>query len=302
MEKFFNYLYSIEHITTYLVIAIVVLIALFFIILIFGKKDQKLEETKRLEALNANDNNKDTNTLKETSTPEKVEVPAQNIEEKYPDILIPENNTVNAVNDKIEISSVPEQAIVPVEENIPVPQAEPVVPPVVEPTPVVEPAPTKPVLDAIKEAPLNIKEEIKEPEITIPEPEMPEVKVFDNHEEDEKPVRSESLFDGFINPVSEEPKPEVKEPEPVVEPKDNTGYNGTLPKAQIFSSVYVNNQNDLPKEEVKEKSPALEIKDVDEVDEDAFELPALKTETHNSNDDNTIGFDSIVGETYNINK
>lgn len=51
MEEFINGLYEIENITTYISIAIAVLFVLFFIILFLGKKDQKLEETKKLQKI-----------------------------------------------------------------------------------------------------------------------------------------------------------------------------------------------------------------------------------------------------------
>ena len=47
MNEVLNKIYSIDNIIVYIVVAIVVLSILFLIILLFGKKDQKLEETKR---------------------------------------------------------------------------------------------------------------------------------------------------------------------------------------------------------------------------------------------------------------
>lgn len=44
-------LYETDNFTTILTVVIVLLIILFFVILIFGKKDQKLEETKRLQKI-----------------------------------------------------------------------------------------------------------------------------------------------------------------------------------------------------------------------------------------------------------
>ena len=61
-------LYKNENFTTYLIIALVVLLALFVIVLIFGKKDQKLEETKKLQKI-------DLDAFKEKKEePKKVEV------------------------------------------------------------------------------------------------------------------------------------------------------------------------------------------------------------------------------------
>ena len=49
--NFIYELYKNDNFTTYLLIALVVLVVLFIVVLIFGKKDQKLEETKRLQKI-----------------------------------------------------------------------------------------------------------------------------------------------------------------------------------------------------------------------------------------------------------
>lgn len=51
MQDFLYSLYDMENFTTVIIIAIVVLTVLFILILMLGKKDQKLEETKKLEKL-----------------------------------------------------------------------------------------------------------------------------------------------------------------------------------------------------------------------------------------------------------
>ena len=84
--NFIYELYKDENFTTYLVIALVVLVALFIVVLIFGKKDQKMEETKRLQKI-------DPDAFKEDKKePEKVEISKkeeQPIVEDVPEIELP---------------------------------------------------------------------------------------------------------------------------------------------------------------------------------------------------------------------
>lgn len=51
MMDFLSNLYQNDNFTLYLTIILVVLVILFVVVLIFGKKDQKLEETKRLQKI-----------------------------------------------------------------------------------------------------------------------------------------------------------------------------------------------------------------------------------------------------------
>ena len=87
MLDFIYGLYKDEHFAIYLAIALVVLIVLFVVVLIFGKKDQKLEETKRLQKL-------EIDSFKEKEEePQKVEVPK--VKEEVPPV----------VEDKMELPS-----------------------------------------------------------------------------------------------------------------------------------------------------------------------------------------------------
>ncbi len=71
MMNFIYDLYKNDHFTMYLTIILVVLIILFVVVLLLGKKDQKLEETKRLQKIEL-----EKNTFKETEEPlVKLEVP-----------------------------------------------------------------------------------------------------------------------------------------------------------------------------------------------------------------------------------
>ena len=83
--NFIYELYKNDNFTTYLLIALVVLVGLFIIVLIFGKKDQKLEETKRLQKIDANA------FKEEPKEPEKVEVtkPVPEVEEQDIEMDLP---------------------------------------------------------------------------------------------------------------------------------------------------------------------------------------------------------------------
>ena len=75
MMDFIYELYQNDNFVLYLTIALVILIVLFVLVLIFGKRDQKLEETKRLQKI-------DVDAFKEEKKDEvKVEVPAKEPEE-----------------------------------------------------------------------------------------------------------------------------------------------------------------------------------------------------------------------------
>ncbi len=88
-------LYKNDNFTTYLLIALVVLVVLFIVVLIFGKKDQKLEETKRLQKI-------DVDAFKEEKKePEKVEVVKEEVnipEEKEPAIELPQIKTEEEIH------------------------------------------------------------------------------------------------------------------------------------------------------------------------------------------------------------
>ena len=68
MKDFIYGLYQNDNFTLILVIALVVLIIAFVVVYFFGKKDQKLEETKRLQKIELDA------FKQEEKVPEKVEV------------------------------------------------------------------------------------------------------------------------------------------------------------------------------------------------------------------------------------
>lgn len=89
MMDFIYNLYQNDNFTLYLTIALVVLVILFVIVLFLGKKDQKLEETKRLQKIEVN------GFKEEKKEPEKVEVKEDTqetkevVEEKKEEVTTP---------------------------------------------------------------------------------------------------------------------------------------------------------------------------------------------------------------------
>lgn len=294
MQNLLNNIYSIDNIITYIIIAIVALVILFVIILIFGKKDQKLEETKRLELMNKELEKTSTNAFKEEKE-QPIKLESEDIKEKYPEILLPPtNNEVSNTKEPIKEVSLNDDTEPVSEPTVSIPFE------AINDTPILKKQEEKPLI--FVNEPVN--EESKK-EITIEEPKTVNVVEFAPKEEPKAPL---------ISVIDDEPKEQVKEEIPefnfdeikpeinkAVEPKkehyerQSTGYEGTLPRPQIFSSVYV---------EKKEETPELiEIKDEPkEQDEDDFELPQLKTKEEKPQPEPTFSFESLNGEEYKINR
>ncbi|MBE6156232.1 MAG: hypothetical protein E7161_00595 [Firmicutes bacterium] len=315
MEEFLNKLYSYEYFGTYLVISIVVLILLFFVILFFGKKDQREREktaTLKLQQIN-ND------AFKEESIIEQVEVPniTQEILENDT-IIVPNIGDMSGVVEEVS-DEIPEPVLPNIEESIQsVPEEKADEASVVE-TPILEPVLDMPIVEPTAEIEIQSVVEEKEDEIT---PLLEKI--------EEKPL----LFNEFninyevpkIEAINESPKPnesteiqsELEVPifnfDEIVKDVEETKKEQTYTKGpEIFSSVYVPKKEEveLPKvdiPEVKEpvnndldfelptlkKDVVAEPKEepVEEVKEEKIEMPVL----------NDYNLDSILGETYNINK
>lgn len=313
MQNLLNDIYSIDNIITYIIMAIVALVILFVIILIFGKKDQKLEETKRLELMNKNlDDKKDEDAFKQENV-EGVKLEKEQIHEKYPDILLPSSNQSEKENTDVikEVQPLQEKIEKDEEPTISIP---------------FEKLNETPILKKKEEIPLIINKEqetskidekqeieiVEEPisvelkEFTPPKEEMPvqNINIIDKGEEsefiqlDSLETKKEDLQMPEIKLDDIEIKTEEKKPIEIIEEKThyerpNAGYEGTLPRPQIFSSVYV--------EKKEEKPEVIEIVGKDESDDDLdFELPQLKSEP--KKDNQTFSFESLTGEKYNIDK
>ena len=215
---FLEKLYSNENFGLYLVIAIAVLVVLFFIVLFLGKKDEK--KTKELQVA----------------------------KEKEKQLV--ENNATGP----IAIKPIGEEVVSqqPKEEPI---ALEPITEAKVDETPLASEAiPT--FKEVTNEVPLEVKADRGSNDIEVPVVNMPVIEPVKEEVKEVKPVISEKPFafptfetvepdkipEQVVN--KEEIKPEIK---PVIEEKPK------MPN--VFSSVYVN-RNEEKKEEVKPVKPA----------------------------------------------
>ena len=304
MMDFIYGLYQNDNFVLYLTIALVILIILFVLVLIFGKRDQKLEETKRLQKI-------DVDAFKEEQPKEKVkvEVPAPEIKEEVKPVLeepkeeqkVTEEETPKAksIFDDTQVLPIKKTTEIENAEEINVttfePKASVTEEIAIEPKKEEKKAVIKPLVDIEEEdKPINIKEldEINFDDINLE-------KDLDEIENIKKEFNSIE-----IPKIKEE-----KEDKVVEEKKETKAYK---PGPQIFSSVFVNKE--APKEEVKEEIPKTEVKEtpkpktslfsIQDDDEETIELPPLKkTETKEESpktETKTFSFDDITGETYNI--
>ena len=285
MMDFIYELYQNDNFVLYLTIALVVLIILFVVIFFFGKKDQKLEETKKLQKI-------EMDAFKEEKTePVKVELNQEEADVKE--------------NVKEETEEKPVKSIFDETKTIPLVKE--------------EKEDIKPIAE-----PQNVDVTTFEPEATKQEEKplfmMDEQDLFGNDEEDIGKELSElaKLKQEFKSlDVENEEKPLLVEEDtiqsrldrkkeivekPVIK-EEKREEKKFKPGPQIFSSVFVNN-NEEKKEDIKQEEKA-EIKAENKKvslftieDEEELELPTLKKEEKKE----SVNLDNITGETYNINR
>ena len=304
MMDFIYELYQNDNFVLYLTIALVILIILFVLVLIFGKRDQKLEETKRLQKI-------DVDAFKEEQPKEKVkvEVPTPEIKEEVKPVLeepkeeqkVTEEETPKAksIFDDTQVLPIKKTTEIENAEEINVttfePKASVTEEIAIEPKKEEKKEVIKPLVDIEEEdKPINIKE--------LDEINFDDINLEKDLDEIEKKKKEFNSIE--IPKIKEE-----KEDKVVEEKKETKAYK---PGPQIFSSVFVNKE--APKEEVKEEIPKTEVKEtpkpktslfsIQDDDEETIELPPLKkTETKEESpktETKTFSFDDITGETYNI--
>ncbi len=319
MQEFFNNLYNIENFTLYLAIAIGVLVVVFFIILFIGKKDQKLEQTKKLQKLAKEG-------FKEESAPVKVETKkAETV-----DILL-QPSTIKAPE---ENKVVPSSEVVPeIEVYDPTKDAS-----LIESTKVAEPEVFEDVKPAevkefdlsgsIKTNEMDVKPLLDEklddtlifsPSALTEEIKLPEVKEEPKVNLDFSKEVEVSYSDDIKLPTfdfEETLKPNVEEVKIAERVKEDIKTESFEPvkftSSPVFSSVYAPAKEEVKVEvpsEVEISNEPIKINEVEpiRIGDDLIDLPKLKTEedkTVNIPNNSSEGFslDSILGETYNINK
>lgn len=317
MMDFIYKLYGYDNFTLYLTIAIVVLVILFVLVLIFGKKDQKLEETKRLQKIELEEAFK-----KENDEPKKLETKIK--EEIVPEVNMtmeePVEETKTIVEEESKLPEETKEAQVTVFE------------------PVIKEDEEEINLPEEKESVnLNVKREkdIEEEKTPINVAEIPEFNFDEINDSIEKGLTElESIKEEFnrieVPDIEEEVTEEIKENIKPFQP------------SQVFSSVFVKKEDAEEKmpeeksvvEEVKEEvvpvitiendietpKPTLIIQE--ETEDEEFDLPILKieeipeevkeetkeaipempkvVEEKPKEDISTFSFDDLIGETYKI--
>lgn len=288
MMDFIYELYQNDNFVLYLTIALVILIILFVLVLIFGKCDQKLEETKRLQKIEL-DAFKEENKSGTKVEVKNEELPkTEEIEEKKEEVI----NTPAKVEESISLSNLNlEEDDMEVTTFIPKVEEEPIKEEIVD-KPEIK-IPSKPLIDIDEEnKPINMQEldEIKFDELSI-----------ENDLNELENIKKE--FDSIKIPEVKEEKKEVK-----VEEKK--GYNAYKPGPRVFSSVFVNSKDEEKeqveiKEAVKpvinEEKPKVNLFSIADEEEEVIELPSLKKEPKiEGTSSDIVNFDKISGETYDI--
>ena len=285
MMDFIYDLYQNDNFVLYLTIALVILVILFVVVLFFGKKDQKLEETKRLQKIELDNAFKEENTeptkveaseVKEEKPKVEEELPKKSIfdetssiplvkEEVSEDVKIeePQNVEVTTFEPKIEEKPKVEEKMVSLVEE--------------EDKPLF--MPNGDIDDIGKD--LSELEKLKE-----------EFRSMDLPKEESKPIFS----DEDVIPSRLDRKVEEKE---IPSRLNNKNEEKKYKPSAVFSSVFVNNKEEQTvkeeiKPEVKEEPKKVSLFTIED---DDLELPTLKKDEKKKGPN----IDNITGETYNIN-
>lgn len=239
MKDFIYGLYQNDNFTLILVIALIILIIAFVLVWFLGKKDQKLEETKRLQKIELDA------FKKEEEIPVKMEV-AEEIKEEPKEVVPEINNDVNVTE---FIPDVKEE----VKEDIELPALEE------------NKVESKPLFKDVEEErnPISINE-------------LPEVKTFSI--EDENLESDLNSLESIKNEFDSINIPEVKEEEkPIFKPSPQIFSSVFVDKNE--ENMVSNNESvhvtEIPKEEPKKESSKL-FSIIDD-EEDEVELPSLKS-------------------------
>lgn len=271
MMDFIYELYKSDNFVMILSIVLVVLVLLFVLVFIFGKKDQKLEETKRLQKLEM-----DTFKKEKKNDDVKLEVPVS--ESVVPVAPVEVRTEPTPIEEEKPISN--EDANMVVFE----PEEKPSIIPLEDEVENKIPVMPKPLFsdNEEEESPISIND-------------LPVL-----NEEDKKMESGLNTLESIKNEFDKIEIPKVKD-EPLI--KEETTEKVFKPSPQIFSSVYVNkNEESVTKvndevrssiPEVNEEEVSNKLFTIEDEDDDDIELPTLKS------DDKPILSDNL-GETYEL--
>ena len=290
MMDFIYELYQNDNFVLYLTIALVILIILFVLVLIFGKRDQKLEETRKLQKIEVD------NAFKEEKK-DPVKLESANSKTESEELEIPKKaKSIFDDTQVLPISKEPEtnslESRDEKDENV-------------------EVTSFKPAEETKKDL-----EPLKEEKVSKPKPLI-------DIEEESKPINLEQLEKNSFDDISLDLEKELSELESIKKEfndielpeskkeivkeetkKENKPYKSG---PQVFSSVFVNKEKDEEKQVVakadikKDERPKVNLFTIQD-DEEEIELPSLKSEHKEEKKEpaKNFSFDDINGETYNI--
>lgn len=268
MKDFIYELYQNDNFTLWLTIILVVLVILFVIVFFFGKKDEKLEETKRLQKIELDA------FKKEEEAPAKVETPVEEVPqvervEEVPEVTTSEEVTVTEFKPDLEDA----------EEEIELPKEN----------------------TEIKiERPLFKDHEEEESPISISE-----LPTFKEEEKDEELEDGLTTLDAIKNEFDSISIPEVKEEKteekPIFKPSPQIFSSVFVNKAEE-DKISNNKEEVVTKiEEPKEKEePMAKTFIIEDDEEDEIDLPALKILDDVEVKENKSLLDEVGGEEYKL--
>ena len=264
MKDFIYELYQNDNFTLYLTIALVILIILFVIVFFFGKKDEKLEETKRLQKIELD------TFKKEEEAPAKLEVKEETKPQEKEEI-----KPIETVNEEVTVTEF-KPSFEDTEEEIELPKEN---------------------TEVKANKPLFSDHEEEESPISINE--LPEIKFDEKDEQLESGLSNlEAIKNEFdkidIPKVKETPKEEEK---PIFKPSPQIF-------SSVFVNKQEENKNNNNEEEVVTKLPEKEEKTepsiktfIIEDDDDDMDLPTLKKDEKS---ETKSLLDDVNGEVYEL--
>ncbi len=279
MMDFIYELYKNDHFTMYLTIALVILIILFVVVLFFGKKDQKLEETRRLQKIELE------NTFKEEPAPATpVEVTKSAVEENLgpvkEDIPLPDTNVMTSTNTIEKPQTIDETVHV------------------TDITPKLSVVEENETLDIPPIAVTNNHKDNEEESKPITLEELKNAPLIDDDEDINIDLSS---LDKIKNEFDQIELPKIKD-EVKEEPKEEKVFK----PSQVFSSVYVNKKDEINTHNEEEKTtvvsePTVNVNSnsklftIEDDDDEDMELPSLKKE-----EPPKAILNEVEGETYHL--
>lgn len=268
MKDFIYELYQNDNFTLWLTTILVVLVILFVIVFFFGKKDEKLEETKRLQKIDLDAFKKEEEISVKAETPVEEKPQIEKTEE-----IVPQQTPEIAVNEEVTVTEFKPE-LEDVEEEIELPKVN---------------------IEIKQEKPLFKDHEEEESPISINE-----LPIF--AKEDEMLEGELSSLKAIKNEFDNIDIPEVKEEiqeKPIFKPSPQV-FSSVYVNKDEEDNVDKTDEEVVTKiEEPKEKENSFVKTFIIEDDDDELELPTLKI-LDDDKEENKSLLDEVGGEEYEI--